>query len=106
MPSAALDALLLRLRSSVDGSVALQILERRTDRLTIQVGDQTDSVIGIEVRDEQRPSFCASYPKLSLKRNGERHVFTAISDGILADGVLWVVGELARNGVVKPEFSD
>jgi hypothetical protein len=106
MPRAILDDLLLRLRSSVGSSVGLHILERQTDRLTVQIGDQPDSVIGIEIRDEQRPSFCASYPKLTVKRNGERHVSTATSDGILADGILWVVGELARHGVVKPEFSD
>jgi len=106
MSSATLDALLMRLRSSVGASVGLHVLEQQDDRLTIQVGDQNDSVIGIEIRDEQRPSFCVSYPELSIKRNGERRVSTATSDGILADGIIWVVAELARHGVVKPEFAD
>jgi hypothetical protein len=106
MHSAVLDALLLRLRSSVGPTVGLHVLEHQSDRLTIQVGDQTDSVIGITISDAHRPSFCASYPELSIKRNGERHVSTITSDGILTEGVLWVVGELARYGVVKPEYLD
>jgi hypothetical protein len=81
-------------------------LEHQIDKLTIQVGTEADSVIGIKIRDEHRPSFSASYPKLSIKRNGERHVSTVTCDDILADGILWVVRELARHGVVKPEFSD
>jgi hypothetical protein len=106
MTTTALDALLLRLRSSFGASVSIHVLEHQTDRLTIQIGENADSLVGIEIRDEQRPAFRVSYPQLTIKRNGERRVSSTISDGILADGVLWVVGELARHGVVKPEFSD
>jgi hypothetical protein len=56
--------------------------------------------------NEQRPSFRICYPKLTIKRNGDRHTATVQSDGVLAEGVAWVVGQLARHGVVKPEFSD
>jgi hypothetical protein len=81
-------------------------LEHQADQLTIQIGERPDSVVGIKIRDEQRLSFSASYPQLTIKRNGERYVSTAISEEILAEGVLWVVGELARHGVVNPEFAD
>jgi len=104
--SQVLKELLATLRSSVDGSVSLQVLSSRGDGLTIQVGDQPEAVLGVEVSNEQRPSFRISYPKLTIKRNGDRHTSNAQSDGVLAEGVAWVVGELARNGVVKPEFSN
>jgi len=104
--SQALEELLASLRSSVGGSVSLHVLVSQPKGLTIQVGEQPDAVIGVEVSNEQRPSFRICYPKLTIKRNGERHTSTVQSDGVLAQGVAWVIGELARYGVVKPEFSD
>jgi hypothetical protein len=100
-----LDNLMTRLCSSLGSTVDLRVLADSGDSLTIQVGDRTDAIVNVEVRDEQRPSFCVSYPKLNIKRNGDRHVSTATSDGVLADGVAWIVEELARHGMVTPEFS-
>jgi hypothetical protein len=101
-----LDDLLARLRSSVGGSASLQVLPRQSDSLTIQVGDRPEAVVDVQVNDKQRRSFCICYPTLMVKRNGDRHTFVVRSDGVLAEGVAWVVAELARLGVVKPEFSD
>jgi hypothetical protein len=101
-----LDDLLTSLRSSVGGSVSLHVVASQAGGLTIQVGDQPEAVIGVEMSNEQRPSFRICYPKLTIKRNGDRHTATVQSDGVLAEGVAWVVGQLARHGVVKPEFSD
>ena len=101
-----LNELLARLRSSVGASVNLQVLPGRAGALIIQVGDEPEAVLGVEVTDEQRPSFCISYPKLATKRNGDQHTSTVQTDGVLSEGVIWVVGQLAQHGVVKPEFSD
>ena len=101
-----LDDLLAHLRSSAGASLTLQVLPRQGDSLTIQVGDRPEAAVGIQVSDEHRPSFCISYPKLTVKRNGDRQTSVVRSDGVLAEGVAWVLGELARHGVVKPEFSD
>lgn len=101
-----LDELLARLRSSVAASASLRVLPSQADGLTIQVGEEPEAVLGVEVSDQQRPSFRIRYPKLTIKRNREQHTSTVQADGVLADGVAWVVGQLARHGVVKPEFSD
>jgi hypothetical protein len=105
-PAQVLTDLVAHLRSSVGASVSLHVLSSTGDGLTIQVGDQSEAVVGVDVRDEQIPSFSISYPKLALKRNGDQHISTVRSDGVLAAGVAWVVGELARHGAVKPEFSN
>ena len=104
--SQALNELLARLRSTVEVLAKLQILKSSGGSLDIQVGNYPDAVISITVSDERKPSFCISYPELRIKRNGDRRVSTVTSDKVLFEGVVWVVKELAINGVVRPEFPD
>jgi hypothetical protein len=102
----AISDLLERLRTTVGTSARLHVINHADGSLTIQVGDDAETAIGVSVRDERRPSYCVSYPKLSIKRNGDRHISTVTSDGVLAGGVTWIIEQLAQHGVVRPEFID
>jgi len=97
--------LLTSLRSSVGDSGSLHVLATQAGGLTIQVGDQPEAVLGVEMSNEQRPSFRICYTKLTIKRNGDRHTSTVQADGVLVEEVAWIVGQLALHGVVKHEFS-
>ena len=99
-----LAGLIAHLRLSIDASTPLHVLERREDCVTIQVGPEADAVVGVQVSDPKRPSFRISYPELHVKRNGDRHVSTTNSNGVLQQGVEWIVGQVAQHGAVRPEY--
>jgi hypothetical protein len=100
-----LDSLLAALRQSLGSSVALHVLEQREDRLTLQVGNQADAVVGVQVADPVKPSFRLSYPELKVKRNGERRITISCFEGAVQQGVESVVRQLAAHGAVWPQFA-
>src|ERR1700750_869018 len=91
------DQLLTRLRSKVRGSVALRVLKKEEDHLAIQVGGNSEAVLGVRIKDSECPSFYVSYPKLTVKKDGGRHIALTDFDGAVFSGVEWIVGELAEH---------
>ena len=51
-----------------------------------------------------RPSFDVSYPALKIKRDGRTDVAVVRPEGVLYQGLEWIVRQLARHGVVRLEF--
>jgi hypothetical protein len=100
------DDLIARLRMKVAGSVVLLIIKRESDHLAIQVGDDADAIVGIRIKDPARPLFAMSYPKLTVKKDGSRHITLTEFEGAVFEGVEWVIGQLAEHGVIMPEFVD
>ena len=103
-PTNVLQELLLQIRASVDGRTELVVLEESDSSLTLRVGRNESAVLGLTVDDAARPSFVASYPKLTVKRDGRSDVRAVRVEGVVAAGVEWIVRQLAEHGVVKPEF--
>jgi len=99
-----LDDMLAAMRQSLGSSVALHVLEQREDRLTLQVGNEADAVVGVQVADPGKPSFRLSYPELKVKRNGERRVAITCFEGAMQGGVEWAIRQVAAHGAVRPEF--
>ena len=97
-----LEDVLAELRSLFGASV--QVLENDESILTLQIGPKTSGVIRLRVKDAARPSFAVSYPALKVKRNGRRQVEPVEADGVLFEGIRWIVGQIAQHGVVRPEF--
>lgn len=97
-----LEDLVGHLRSSFGDSV--RILEKGAGRITLQIGSSENAIVGLRVKDPARPSYAVSYPALSIRRDGSRHVQDVSADGVLFEGVRWIVGQLAQHGVVLPEF--
>jgi hypothetical protein len=98
-----LEDLVERLRSSFGDSV--RILEKGASRVTLQIGSAADAIVGLRIKDPSRPSFAVSYPALAIKKDGSRHVRDVGADGVVFEGVKWIVGQLAQHGVVLPEFA-
>jgi hypothetical protein len=98
-----LEELVARLRSSFGDSV--RVLEKEAARITLQIGSSEDAIMGLQVKDPSRPSFAVSYPALAIKRDGSRHVQDVSRDGVVFEGVNWIVGQLVQHGVVPPEFA-
>ena len=82
----------------------MQVLENDEGILTIQIGPKNSGVIRVRVNDAVRPSFVVSYPALKIKRNGRGHIEAVEADGVLYEGIKWIVGQVAQHGVVRPEF--
>ncbi|MDB4970089.1 MAG: hypothetical protein JWN44_5778 [Myxococcales bacterium] len=97
-----LEDVLTRLRSAF--GVSVQILEKRVGGLALQVGATDGAVISIRVKDPSRPNFAVSYPTLRVRKDGSRYVHDVDVDGVLLEGIEWIVGQLAQRGVVPPEF--
>ena len=97
-----LEQVLPHLRSLTRGVV--EILQESRDGLTIRVGRHEGALVSIRISDPVRPSFRVSYPKLVVKRDGSRHVTEQTVDGVVTEGLDWIVEQLLRHGVVKPEF--
>ncbi len=104
MTHPALTELLLHLRSTTGIQLHVQP-SPAADQLVLQVGDQPDAVVGITLRDE-RPSYRVSYPKLIIKRSGDQLVDCVQADDVLIGGVIWIVKQLAKHGMVVPESVD
>jgi hypothetical protein len=99
-----LDDLLTAIRQSFGSSVALHVVEKRDDCLTLRVGNEADSVVGVQVADPEIPSFRLPYPELKVKRNGERRITISYFEGAVHQGVESVIRQLAAHGAVWPEF--
>jgi hypothetical protein len=97
-----LQQLLAQLRSRVGNSV--RVLEEGSGRLTLQIGPDETAILGVRVHDPSRPSFSVSYPKRKFKSDGSRVVQDVVGDGLLMQGVEWIAHQLAKHGVVPPEF--
>src|SRR5262249_15002811 len=67
-----LDHLLARLRSRFGSQVIVR--EKTDERITLQIGSDEDSILGLRIVDRLRPSFAASYPALRIGRDGSRQV--------------------------------
>lgn len=99
-----IDSVLARLRLAIPGSIVFHVVERTDDRLTLQVGERSESVIALAIKDPYRPMFHVSYPLLTVKKDGSKHVGDCDSDCVI-DGVEWIARQLAQHGVVMPEFT-
>jgi hypothetical protein len=97
-----LDDVLARLRSMFGKSVL--VLQRDEGSATIQVAGDEAAVVGIRVLDPVPPSFAVSYPALKIKRHGRTHVRESGGEGVVFEGIAWIVNQLAQHGVVRPEF--
>jgi hypothetical protein len=97
-----LEELLARLRASYGARVL--VLQKGDGRLCLQFGSGDDAVIDLRIEDPLRPSFAVSYPALTVKRNGRRHVRRVHVSGVLVAGIEWIAKKLVRDGVVRPEF--
>ena len=101
---------LVVLEDFVDGlrskakSVPFHALVKESDRIVLQVGSNTEAVMALSVCDSDRPSFNVPYPKLTIKKNGERHTGEVESKGCLDAGAEWIFEQLAKHGAVVPEF--
>jgi hypothetical protein len=101
-----LETLVVRLRSSMQKSGALQVIEKKNDSIVLQVGANSEAIIGLRVSDPNRPSFHVSYPQMKIKKSGDRHIKETDSSNVLVGGVEWIINQLAEHGVVMPEFID
>jgi len=97
-----LEQVVPHLRSLTRGVV--EILQESQDGLTLRIGRHDGAIISMRISDLVRPSFRVSYPKLVVKRDGSRHVTEQTVDGVVTDGLDWIVEQLLRHGIVKPEF--
>jgi len=84
-----LEAFVVGLRSKTK-SIPFQVLIKENDRIELQVGSNTEAVMALSVCDPDRPSLNVSYPKLTIKKNGERHTGEVESKGCLDAGVEWI----------------
>jgi hypothetical protein len=82
----------------------MHVLLKDDERLSLRIGSAAGAVIELQILDAARPSFAVCYPALKVKRNGRGHVENARADNVLVEGVEWIVDQLARHGVVRPEF--
>jgi hypothetical protein len=101
-----LEALIVQLRSSMQKSVFLQVIEKKNDSIVLQVGANSEAIIGLRIHDPNRPSFHVSHPQMKIKKNGDRHIRETDSSNVLGAGIEWIVNQLAEHGVVMPEFID
>ena len=90
------------IRSLIPGVV--EVLEKDSDHLTLRIGHHRDALISIRVSDPMRPSFRVSYPKLVVKKNGSRHVTEVTADGVVTEGIDWIVEQPRAHGFVRPEL--
>jgi hypothetical protein len=97
-----LEDVVAQLRATFGDDVHL--VEQGGGVLTLRIGSAEDANVGIRVVNAGRPQFAVSYPKLTIKKDGERHVRVVGADHVLLEGITWIVGQLARFGVVRPEF--
>lgn len=54
-------------------------------------------------KDDPRRCF-AKYKKLTIKRNGDRHIKTSESSRMVSGGLIWVIEQVFKYGYIKPEF--
>jgi hypothetical protein len=83
---------------------AVEVIEESPHEVTVRVGRHEGAIVTIRISDPMRPSFQVSYPQLVVKRDGSRHVTEQTGDGVLVQGLSWIVEQLLQHGVVKPEF--
>jgi hypothetical protein len=103
MTDAALLAdLLAQLRSSVKGEI--EVVASDGESLTLRVGARADARVTLRLVDPSRPTFAVSYQHLSEKRDGTHEIHERIGDGVLAQGVEWIVSQLLEHGVVTSEW--
>ncbi len=62
--------------------------------------------MALSVCNADRPSFNVSYPKLTIKKNGERRTGEVESKGCLDAGAEWIFEQLGKHGAVVPELFD
>src|SRR5262249_15791084 len=93
--------LLAQLRSSVKGEIEVVASDRES--LTLRVGARADARVTVRLVDPSRPTFAVSYPHLSEKRDGTHEIRERVGDGVLAQGVEWIVRQLLEHGVVTNE---
>ncbi len=91
-----------RVRSSFGAS--LRVLHEGHGRVSLQVGEAEGAIVGLRVEDIARPSFAVTYPELKIGGDGARYVDDVSGDGVLFEGVEWIVAQLVQHGVVIPEY--
>jgi hypothetical protein len=96
------DGVRARLRASF--GALIHVLPSDEDSLNLRIGSSGAALVSLLVTDPDRPSFAVSYPALKVKRNGRRHVQRVHANGVLIEGIEWIVQQLAEHGVVRPEF--
>jgi hypothetical protein len=82
----------------------VEVLQETGESLTLRLGRHEGAMISVRVSDPTRPSFHVSYPKLVVKKDGSRHVAEVTADGVVAEGLDWIVRQLLTHGLVRPEF--
>ena len=87
-----IEQILLLLRTLTRG--ALEVLEESRDGLTVRVGRHEGALITIRISDPTRPSLRVSYPKVVVKRDGSRQVTEETVDGVVTEGLEWIVALL------------
>jgi hypothetical protein len=98
-----IDRLLLEIRESVSCSSRVNVLNIDETGFSIQLGQSAEAIVAVSLCDPDRPSFSASYPKLIADRHGHETIEEQISEGILSEGVSWIVRKVFRFGFVPPE---
>lgn len=99
----AVERLLLEIRESVSCASRINVISIDETGFSIQLGRSAEAIVAVSVCDPDRPSFSASYPKLTVERHGHETIEMQISEGILSEGVSWIVRKVFRYGFVPPE---
>jgi hypothetical protein len=98
-----LDRLLHDILAVVGSSSQMAVLSMSDTDCTIQLGRSEDAIISITLCDPVRPTFSATYPALTSRRDGSESIREQTSEGILAEGVAWIARKVFRFGFVPPE---
>ncbi len=97
------DRLLLEIRESVSCASRITVISIDEAGFSVQLGQSAKAVVAVSLCDPERPSFSATYPKLIVDRHGHETIEEQISEGILSQGVSWIVRKVFRYGFVPPE---
>ncbi len=76
-------------------------LESDGGRAIISIGPGS---VAFGLLDPDRPTFTVTYPLLREKRNGRPTVVDVTADGVLFEGLEWIVKQVGSHGTVVPEF--
>jgi hypothetical protein len=98
-----IEALLFEIRESIPSSSHFIVTTLNESDCTIQLGRSPEALVAITLQDAVRPSFAATYPALSVDRDGHETITEQTSEGILCQGVSWIVRKVFRFGFVPPE---
>jgi hypothetical protein len=62
-----------------------------------------DASVTVTLQDSTQPSFAVTYPALVVTRDGDESVKEQNVEGVLSQGVSWIVRKVFRFGFVPPE---